>query len=82
MLTITDTHESLTRQLEADGFTVGRPPHVSPDSVAIDRQAAAENTCTDCAHVGLDFLPFRRVDGQPGYRCIAWCSCCESAVEF
>jgi hypothetical protein len=83
MTTTTDTRDTLTRQLEADGFQIGKPAHVRPECIAIDRETAAEASCDHCGHHGLDFLPFRPIDGrQRGYRCIAWCSACDTAIEF
>jgi hypothetical protein len=71
--------DALADRLEAAGFVVSRPQHVSPESIAIDRQVAAETTCGECNHVGLEFLPFR----APGvYRGMAWCCVCCAAIEM
>jgi hypothetical protein len=79
----TETRDTLTRQLESEGWQIGRPRHVRPDAIAIDRESASEGICDHCGHRGLDFLPFRPADRrQRGYRCIAWCSACDTAIEF
>ncbi len=82
-MTSTATRETLAVQMEANGFEIGKPAHVCPDVVAIDRETAAEATCSECSHHGLEFVPYRRRDRRmSGYRCIAWCSCCDAAFEF
>jgi hypothetical protein len=85
-MTATDTaittRQELHEQLAADGMTPGRPHHAKPDCIAIDREVASAATCEECAHVGLDFTPYRRADGTSGYRCMASCSCCDAAFEF
>ena len=77
-----ETRHTLTRHLESESFQIGRPRYVHPECIAIDRQSAAEADCEHCERHGLEFLPFRRADGQRGYRCIAWCSYCDTAIEF
>ncbi len=78
-----DTRETLTRQLEADGFAPGRPRHVSRECIAIDRQTAAETTCLQCGHVGLKFVAYRhREANRREYRSLIWCPECGASDEL
>ena len=78
-----ETRDALADRLEAEGFQIGRPAHVSPECIACDRETAAETTCDQCGHVGLEFLPFRpRSRTDRDYRAMAWCCCCDAAFEL
>jgi hypothetical protein len=80
--TTIETRATLAARLEAEGWCIGRPRQVRPQCIAIDRESAAEGVCDQCGTLGLEFIPYRPADGTDGYRCVAWCSACDSAVEF
>jgi hypothetical protein len=80
-----ETREQLADRLEAEGFVIGRPLHVSLDAIAIDRETAAESTCDSCGHFSLEFVPFRAANRNRQdrtYRALAWCCSCDSAFEM
>ena len=80
---IREHRDELADRLEAEGYEIGKPHHVTADCLAMDQQTAAEGHCDACGHQGLEFLAFRPTNrNERGYRCLLWCSACDAAVEM
>lgn len=67
---VVTTYSEAVQSIDAD---------YKPYSNTIDRQVAAECTCTACGHVGLSYRGWRR---QDSYRAFAICPSCGHTEEF
>jgi hypothetical protein len=67
--------------LAGQGYEMGPPARIAAESLAIDREVAAESACPSCRRVGLKFEPFHRVE-DGSYVGLAVCPSCHHATEF
>jgi hypothetical protein len=68
----------LPRQWEADGWLPGAPPHVTPETLALDQAAAEEAGCPECRCHDVVLAPYHR-GGR--FRYAAGCPACLAEWE-
>jgi len=74
--TTSETIEDIARRLTEQGYRRGAP---SPHAESVDRVICAGSTCSECGHVGLDYVPFYKSNS---YRSFMACPKCDYVAEI